>query len=187
MDTQKGMSLRHPLFVLRMTPRNIYPGRSRGFTLTELLMIIVILGILAVFAGTRLGGGYANTRAYYEQLIAQVTYARKTAIAQRLPVCVHMIANQSQLFYGSAGTCPGTTGVLSPTETVPGKAFKVPDKGLSVLGVTATVATIQFDALGRYLTSAGATPGAALVVTVSSASGGSYSFTVEPESGYVHP
>ncbi len=149
-------------------------------------MIIVILGVLAVFAGSRIGGDYAKPRAYYEQLIAQVTYARKTAIAQRLPVCVHMSASQSQLFYANAGgtACPGTSGVLSPLGASP---YTVPESGLSVAGVTATAATIQFDSLGRYLTSAGTTPGSALLVTVSSASGGSYSFTVETESGYVHP
>jgi MSHA pilin protein MshC len=166
-----------------MTARTIGTERSHGFTLTELLMIIVILGILAVFAGSRFGGGYAKTRAYYEQLIAQVTYARKTAIAQRLPVCVHVVAGQSDLYYAAAGgtSCPGTAGVLAPNGQLP---FEVKPSDPTITG---TVATFQFDALGRYLTSAGATPGAALVITVSSASGGSYAFTVERETGYVHP
>jgi hypothetical protein len=52
-------------------------------------------------------------------------------------------------------------------------------------GTSATVAVFQFDALGRYLTSAGATPAAALAISVTG--DGSYQFFVEPDTGYVHP
>ncbi len=155
--------------------------RANGFTFVELVMIITIIGIIAVFASTRIGGGYANTAKYYQQLMAQITYARKTAIAQRLPVCVHIASGQSEVKYdnGLGTACPaGSAGVLSPTGQA-GFLITAPS------GTTSSAATIMFDATGRYLTSAGATPGAALTLTVSGE--GSYSLTIERETGYVHP
>jgi MSHA pilin protein MshC len=156
--------------------------RGTGFTFMELVMIMSIIGIIAAFAATRIGGGYANTARYYQQLMAQITYARKTAIAQRRPVCVHIAAGQSEVYYanGTGTDCPGSAGVLSPT----GQAaflITVPSGTQTSVGT----GNIMFDATGRYLTSAGGTPGSALTVTVSGE--GSYSLTIETETGYVHP
>jgi MSHA pilin protein MshC len=156
--------------------------KSAGFTLVELVMVISIAAILAVFAGSRLGGSYANTAKYYQQLMAQITYARKTAIAQRLPVCVHIAVGQSSVYYAGGGgtTCPASSGVMSPSGQAP---FNV--TAPSGTSVTAGTGNIMFDATGRYLTSAGATPGGALTVTVSGE--GTYNLTIERETGYVHP
>ena len=149
-----------------------------GFSLPELVAVIVIVSILAVFATSRLSGTFAGTRAAYDQLFSQVSYARKEAIAQRRPVFVRIAATLSRLCYSSAGACTAADAVSSPNGELP---FTV---GMPS-GVTATAAVFQFDALGRYLTSAGGTPGARLQIDVSG--DGTYSFFVEPETGYVHP
>jgi MSHA pilin protein MshC len=156
--------------------------RPAGFTLTELAMIISIVGIIAVFAGSRISGGFANTAGYYQKLMAQITYARKTAIAQRLPVCVHVAAGQSQVYYANAGgtACPASAGVLSPGGQSP---FTI--TAPTGTSVTAGTGNFMFDATGRYLTSAGGTPTGAQTVTVTG--DGSYSLTIERETGYVHP
>jgi MSHA pilin protein MshC len=159
--------------------------RTNGFSFVELVMIISIIGIIAVFAMSRIGGGYADTARYYQQLMAQITYARKTAIAQRRPVCVHIAAGQSQVLYADpAGTsCP--TGPIpgpipSPTGQV-GMLITAP-AGTST---TAGTGNIMFDATGRYLDDTGTSTGATRLVTVLGE--GTYNLTIEPETGYVHP
>jgi len=152
--------------------------RSRGFSLAELVAVIAVVGILSVVAVSRLSGGFADTRATYDQLFSQVSYGRKAAIAQRRAVFVRIEATQSRLCYSAGGACAGGDGVPSPTGSVP-FTVTVP------AAVTVTAATFQFDALGRYLDSAGAGPGASLVISVSG--DGAHAFTVERETGYVHP
>jgi len=157
-------------------------SRPAGFTVPELVIVIVLVGILSVYAASRLAGSFASTRAFYDQLLAQTQYARKTAIAQRRAVCVHMTATDVRLYRGTATTCPGTDGVTSPTGETP-FTLEVPS-GTSI-ATPAVPFTFQFSSLGEYLTSAGATPGATLAVSVTG--DGTYSFSVEPGTGYVHP
>jgi MSHA pilin protein MshC len=138
--------------------------------------VIVIVGILSTIAMARISGGFATTRGFYDQLLSEVQYARKAAIAQRRPVFVRIDAVQSRLCYSSGGTCTGTDAAASPTGAVP-FAVSVPS------GVTVTAAVFQFDALGRYRDSAGAATAAPLVIAV--AGDGNLQFTVEHDTGYV--
>jgi MSHA pilin protein MshC len=146
-----------------------------GFTLVELVLVIVIVSILSAFVMTRFSGGFASTRGFYDELITQVSYARKAAVAQRRAVFVRIDGAQSELCYNGAGACAG---VASPTGQTP---FTVAPRS----GVTATAVTFQFDGLGRYRTSAGALATAPLTITVSGE--GTLSFTVEHDTGYVRP
>lgn len=169
-DEFRGMALRHPFFVA--------PSLA-GFTLTELVVVIAIVAIVSVFAAARFTRGGFDTRAVFDQLFAQVTYARKTAVAQRRQVCVHVTAAQSQLFFGTPASCPGTSGVPSPVGATP---FTVnAGSGMSFGPVT----TFQFDGQGRYLTNAGADPGAKLLLSVTG--DGTFSLCVERETGYAYP
>ena len=138
------------------------------------------MGILAAVAAARINSTTFQTRSVYDRLLSQVQYARKVAIAQRRTVCVHISAAQSQLFYADApGTsCPGTVGVAGPTGEVP-FTVQVPS------GMTVTVLTLQFDALGRSRSSAGVPLAAPQVVTLTGDVG--LQFRIENESGYVHP
>ncbi|OGA64143.1 MAG: hypothetical protein A3G81_01755 [Betaproteobacteria bacterium RIFCSPLOWO2_12_FULL_65_14] len=140
--------------------------------------MLLIVGILSVFAVARMSGGFASTRGVYDQLLAQVQYARKAAIAQRRPVFVRIGATQSRLCYSAAGACSGGDAVSSPTGEVP---FKVDIPA----GIAVSVAApdFQFDALGRTRDAAGAPTAAPLVVTVSG--DGSLQFTIEHDTGYV--
>ncbi len=143
---------------------------ARGFSLAELIAVILVVSVLSVVAVTRFSGGFATTRGFYDELLSQVQYARKVAIAQRRTVFVRIGGAQSQLCYNAAGPC---TGVASPTGSVP-FTLGIP------AGVSATAATIEFDALGRY-------PAAGqLLVSVGDAEG-SLSFRVEHETGDVRP
>ena len=144
-----------------------------GFTLIELVVIIVIVGVLSIFVGTRMTGSVERTRAYYDELLSQVQYARKVAVAQRRAVFVLVEPTQSRLCY--VADC--SNGVASPTGEVP---FRVAvPSGVTV----APNPTFQFDALGRPRNNLGALIGAQLVLGVTG--DGSYQILIEQETGYV--
>ena len=64
-----------------------------GFTLTELVVVIVIVAILAVFAASRFSSQSFNTRGFTDQTLAMLRYAQKTAVSQRRTVCVSISGN----------------------------------------------------------------------------------------------
>lgn len=148
----------------------------RGFTIVELVVIIAILGVISVFVSARMSNTAERTRAVHDQLLSQVQYARKVAVAQRRTVCAHIGAPQSQLFYAAGGNCPAAAGVAAPTGQVP---FTVDVPG----AVAVDAVTLQFDALGRPRSAAGALLAAQLVINVTG--DGSYPITIDQESGYV--
>jgi MSHA pilin protein MshC len=149
-----------------------------GFSLVELVVIIVIIGVLSIFVTARMSDHGARTRAAYDELRTQVQYARRVAIAQRRTVCVHVGAAQSQLYYSNAAgdACPASAGVAAPAGEVPFTVV-VPS------GVAVTPATFQFDALGRQRSAAGALVAAPLVISLSG--DGTHQFRIEHETGYV--
>ena len=146
--------------------------------MAELIAVIVVVGILSVFAMSRLSGSFATTRGFYDQLLSQVQYARKVAIAQRRLVFVRVDAAQSRLCYSAGGGCTGGDAVSSPTGEAPFRVAVPP-------GVTLGAATFQFDGLGRYRDAAGAATITPLVITV--AGENTLQFSVEHETGYVRP
>lgn len=143
-----------------------------GFTIVELVVILVVVGILAVFVSARMSTSVEQTRAVYDQLLTQVQYGRKLAVAQRRPVFVRIEASESRLCYEAAGAC---TGVAAPTGEVP---FRVAFPA----AVSVTAATFQFDGLGRPRTGGGAL---AAQQTITVTGDGSHQFLIEQETGYV--
>ena len=147
--------------------------------MTELIAVIVVVGILSVFAMARLNEGFATTRGFYDRLLSQVQYARKVSVAQRRPVFVRIDAAESRLCYTSGGTCTGADAVSSPTGELP---FRVAiPAGVGV----APAVVFQFDGLGRYRDAAGAATTVPLLVSV--VGEGTLQFTIEHETGYARP
>jgi prepilin-type N-terminal cleavage/methylation domain-containing protein len=83
--------------------------RSRGFTMAELIVVLIIIGILAVVALPRLdqSQGFGAT-SFRDRVAAALRFAQKSAVAHRRLVCAAAAADRLTLAVdGSfgAGTC----------------------------------------------------------------------------------
>ena len=63
-------------------------SRADGFTLVELVTIIVILGVLAVVALPRMDTSGYRSIEFHDKTVAALRFAQKTAISHRRLVCV---------------------------------------------------------------------------------------------------
>ncbi len=156
---------------------------ERGFTLVEIITVIVILGILAAVVAPRFFERKVfDSLGFYDQVKSTVRYAQKSAIAQRRFVCVTFASDRISLNYGTTNACVDG-GLASPS----GNSYPL-------INENATLSAFQdfsFDCLGRPRSMAGGavcndTVGiltAPLTITVN---GYATNIIVERETGYVH-
>jgi len=146
---------------------------QHGFTMVELITVMIIIGILAAAAVPRFfDSNTFSSRGFHDQLISTLRYAQKIAIAQRSTVCVVDTATEIDVF---AADCATPLNVLAKQKcAIDGIDYL--NKICAPSGVTITSAhgSLSFTGLGS-------TP-AAKIYTVS----GANSITVEAETGYVH-
>jgi MSHA pilin protein MshC len=148
-----------------------YKGYIRGFTLIELVVTMVLVGILAVVAIPRMFDATAfHSRGFFDEVANAARYGQKLAVASGCEVELSVSAAGYAL-HQRAGSCTG--GAFS--QDVPAPAGSGPFAGAPPAGVSLSASdpSVVFDALGR------ATPGG---VTVSV---DGRSFTIVGESGYV--
>ena len=158
------------------------PGRLRGgrrqsgFTLVELVMVLVMLGVLAVFAAPRMfNRNNFEARGFHDQTLATLRFAQKTAIAQRRVVCVAFTINTVTLTRASleaSNVCD--TAVAGPTGD---PVLQAPVN----VAFTASPAAFRFDGLGQALPAI-ALPAVRSMQVVNAGR----TITVEEVTGYVH-
>jgi MSHA pilin protein MshC len=158
-------------YAMRVARRH---ARYDGFTLVELIVILVILAVLGSIAAPRFFDRQVFAeRGWYEELAAALGHARKVAVASGCPVRLTLDATgyEARQQQASAGRCD------------PGGAWSVPvvladGRPLAASApagvVTAPATTVTFDALGRTDLATDRT------ITV-----GAWSLTVQATSGYV--
>jgi len=144
-----------------------------GFTLVELILIVVLLGILSFFAGARMSDrNSANARGFADQVASTLRFAQKAAIAQRRNVYVNIDIGTRRV----RACLDAATACATPLASPAGGALDV--TGASEVTLTSSSSQFSFDALGR--------PSFASNLTLTtSASGLTFSVIVETESGYV--
>jgi MSHA pilin protein MshC len=156
-----------------------------GFTLIELIMVIVIMGVLAVFAAPRiLNTSDFYARGFHDETLALLRFAQKSAVAQRRTVCV---AFESDLVSLSMANSAGATNCASPTVpamTGPNGAAQVRARsGVSFDSAAPLGWNFNFNGLGQPIA---ATGGTALAASRMIQIVGAGHVVVEDSTGYVH-
>jgi MSHA pilin protein MshC len=132
--------------------------KQRGFTLVELIMVMVIVGILAAVVAPRFfDNNVFQERGAADQIRAALRYGQKVAIAQRGSVTVNISTGSASdcgvALVGGNINCVISNSVLAPAYTK----------------------SVGFNALGQPV------PNAADSIAV-----GTIVVTIEAETGYVH-
>jgi MSHA pilin protein MshC len=123
-----------------------------GFSMVELIVVLVVLGVLSALAMPRLSDRSAlQERAARDQMRALITAARQRAITQAREVCVSADAAQAQVVYVAGGVCSAALPVPAPDGGGPWRvAMPI---GVNLGGAL----LLRFDARGRPVPAADAT------------------------------
>ena len=167
-----------------------------GFTLVELVVTVMIVGILAVAVVPRFfSANVFETRGYYDYVMSTLRYAQKTAIAQRRVVYAKLDAPATarSRFASPTATVTCSIDVKKPTGETPYVVNAPSGVTLSLSpSLTSANNTMFFDARGRPYLSTDSEPTDTsstsnfntLTITITG-SEDTRTITVEKESGYV--
>jgi len=140
------------------------PARMKGFTLTELAIVIVIAAILAALVIPQFNIRDIDAAWYHEQVRSGVRYAQRTAVAQRRPVFVVVEAGP-RLALCYADPCGTRVTDLATGNPV---LLNAP----SGVSLSISVSPLSFNGLGQ--------PSSAATINV-----GGQTIAVNAETGYV--
>lgn len=137
-----------------MIARPLCSPEQRGFSLIELLVVMVLIGILSTLAVGRFGGkSEFDQLGYAEEMAAAARYAQKLAVATRCPVRFELSSPGSYRLRRPDGFTAGTCSANFNAEVTNPATAQAPYAGVPPSGITASVGggfpvTIVFDAQG---------------------------------------
>lgn len=148
-------------------------NRILGFTLIELVVVLLLISILAAYVAPRLNLGTFREAGFVQQSTAAIRYAQKQAIGSGCDVNVSIASSGCTLQWN--GT-PAGIGCLGTSIANPASGLNnfcnnsIPESSADL------PTTIRFDNIGRPTVTAGDL----------SLNLGSRIITIEPETGFAH-
>jgi MSHA pilin protein MshC len=169
---------------------------QKGFTLVELITVMVIVGILGAAAAVRyFDRAVYDAASFTDQARALIRFGQKVAVAQNRPVFVRLDGASVALCFTATAACPANQRVPAASGSNSGERTTLARCDQSdrwacegtLNGVTYTTnpatAMFSFDALGRPGVGAG---GFSRMTMNVKAGANSDTVVVEAETGYVH-
>lgn len=142
--------------------------RIAGFTLLELVVTMVILGILSAVAMSKLNQPQVDAAWFPDQVRAVVRLARHQAVAQRARILVVVGASQLSLCYATTAVSFTCGAAVSDLATGSAVVLNAP----AGIALSASSSPFAFNGLGQ--------PSSAVTVTA-----GAKTIQVTAETGYV--
>ena len=152
-------------------------NKQSGFTLIELVMVMILVAILAFTAIPRFAQRNTyDTRGFFDQSVAMLRYAQKTAIAQGRNVFVNINPTVICLTYVADASCTSSATAEQVLDPATSTWFRKLTPNGTSLGAAQS---FSFTALGRP------NPNNAVSVAMTGA-GINQTIIVERDTGYVH-
>lgn len=138
--------------------------RRCGFTLIEMIAVVVVLGVLSVTAAVSMNGtGAARARAAAHFVARDLSFAREWALATGTTTwVVFSVGTNSYSVLAENPAAPGRAGALTITDPATGQAFvsRLNDPALAGVGLSAVSIPgggndLGFDWMGRPMNAAG--------------------------------
>lgn len=155
--------------------------RHLGFTMVELIIVMIIVGVIAVVVLPRfdLLGGF-DARGYADQVEAWLRFAQKSALAQRRMVSLDLSTAPPTLRQSTATVCDTGGSLMSGTPS----GWRAPAGNTTLTNSAGLGNPICFDSMGRpYATGLLATQ---QNIQVADRGTTIKTIYIEPETGYVH-
>lgn len=162
------------------------PQSGHGFTLIELVTVMLLVGILAVVAIPKLNASTFKERGFRDAVFAALTHGRHVAMASRRFVCATIVpgtgSSATLTLTRDVGTSPETAASINCTQALPlpspmpgCAASACAPGGVTLVGSTSVI----FDPQGRSVSAPNTTAAASLSISNQS------NVTVAAETGYV--
>jgi len=150
---------------LTLATRSWDPRSSDGFSILELVVVIVLISTIGYVTGPRFFGQAGFDQSFFRNdILSAVRYAQKLAVATGCQVRVNFTANSYSLKLQDNTPCDGTSFTTNVVHPGSG-ASSYSNTASAGVSVSSDVSPLTFDALGRALDSSGSVTDATIDVS----------------------